>query len=155
MIRILRTYKYSASAESFHIRNTDTDEMIFNVPPNHNNPSAKDKEDYLCLTADRYDVSIIGTGRTWYEKSNLYIYSLLPEGEEEMVLMAHYDSNQNNEMHYYLRRHSISSVEQWHYKMGEVPANGKSRRAQRYFPWNKGVSGFRGAVCIRRGRELL
>ena len=123
MIRILRTYKYSASTESFHIRNTDTDEMIFNVPPNHNNPSAKDKEDYLCLTADRYDVSIIGTGRTWYEKSNLYIYSLLPEGEEEMVLMAHYDSNQNNEMHYYLRRHSISSVEQWHYKMGEVPAN--------------------------------
>ena len=38
-------------------------------------------------------------------------------------LQARFDDNQNNDNTYYLRRNTINVMEEWYYKMGEVPAN--------------------------------
>ena len=138
MLRILRTYRYSPSTEGFRIRNTDNDELLLNVATGNTFPLNRDREDFFCVTVSRYDVTVEGTNDDWSSKSYLYIYELLPEGEQELLVKMRYDSLQANDMTYYLRRHEISPMEQWYYKMGEVPANWYSESVD---GWSQGVRG--------------
>ena len=138
MLRILRTYKYSPSTEGFRIRNTENDELLLNVATGNTFPLNQDRVDYFCVTVDRYDVTVEGTSDDWSSKSYLYIYELLPEGEEELLVKMRYDSLQANDMTYYLRRHAISPMQQWYYKMGEVPANWYNESVE---GWSQGIRG--------------
>ena len=115
--------------------------MIFEVPANHTHPERKDWIHYLCLSMDRFDIVFNSTSSYWFRDSYFYLYYLLPDGEEEMVLKGRYDDYQNNVHHHYVRRPSINHSEQWYYKMGEVPTNwfgddtsGWSQAARGSFP---------------------
>ena len=123
MIRILRTYKSSASYEGFRIRNTANDDILLEVMTGHTNPDNTDVVSYLCVTVDRFDVTLYCTNLYWMSDSYLYVYGMLPDGQEELLLKTRYDSYLALDTTHYLRRHAIHSVEQWYYKMGEVPEN--------------------------------
>ena len=119
LLRILRTYKGSASKEAFRIRNTVNEDMLMEVPLGHSYPSSTDRVDYLCVTVDRFDVTVDCSTTYWESGSYLYIYAELPDGQEELILKARQDGYQNNDVTYYLRRQSVTVMEQWYYKMGD------------------------------------
>ena len=123
LIRVVRSYGVSPSTEGFRIRDTSNDAILLDVPTDNTHPASKEWITYLCVTADRYDITLYGTTAYWTYNSYVYLYSLLPEGKEEMLLRARFDNNQKNDIVYYLRRHVIKDSEQWFYKMGEVPSN--------------------------------
>ena len=91
--------------------------------PGHLNPDNTDAVNYLCVTAERFDVTLYGTMTFWRSESYIYVYSLLPGNTEELLLRARYDANLALDITHYLRRHAIHAAEQWYYRMGEVPAN--------------------------------
>ena len=123
MIQIQRVYNGLSSSEGFRIRNTENDDILLDVPLGHNHPSSGTWIHYLCVTVDRFDVTLYSGSTVWSVSSFLYLYGMLPEGQNEMLLKARFDGRQNNDIEYFLRRHSIHDSEQWYYKMGEVPAN--------------------------------
>ena len=136
--KILRTYKTSPQNEFFRIRDTSNDNILFEVQSGHSHTAGEDWITYLCITVDRFDVTFDSTSTYWYSGSYYYMYSLLPDGEEEMVLKGRYDANQNNESTSYLRRPVINHSEQWYYKMGEVPTNWHSSETS---GWSQGSRG--------------
>ena len=115
--------------------------MIFEVPVNHTHPGSQDWIDCIDIDVDRFDVVFNSTNTSWFRDSYFYLYHMLPDGEEEMVLKGRYDGYQNNVHNVYVRRPSINHSEQWYYKMGEVPTNwfgddtsGWSQAARGSFP---------------------
>ena len=123
LLRILRTYKSSASREAFRIRNTANDALLMEVPTGHTYPSSQDRVDYFCVTVDRFDITLDCSYTYWAKNSYIYVYAVLTESNEELLLKARFDGNQNNDNTYYLRRNSINVMEDWFYKMGDVPGN--------------------------------
>ena len=119
LLRVLRTYKSNANKEAFRIRNTVNEDMLMEVPLGHSYPSNTDRVDYLCVTVDRFDVTVDCSTTYWESGSYLYIYAELPDGQEELILKARQDGYQNNDVTYYLRRQSVTVMEQWYYKMGD------------------------------------
>ena len=107
MIHILRAYRFNTEYEAFRIRNTANDEILLDVPLGQTLPMYTDWHYYLCVMADRFDVTLYSSNNAWVVNSFLYIYGLLPEGTEEMLLKGRYDANQNNDHVFYLRRHAI------------------------------------------------
>ena len=138
MLRIRRAYQGRASSEAFHIRNTANDEMLLDVPIGHSHPSSSDTIIYYCMTAERFDVTLESDYNTWEKNSYLYVYMILPENEEELMLKARYDSLQSNDITYYLRLPSVASAGQWYYKMGQVPQNWFSEEVS---GWQQGSRG--------------
>ncbi|KNB41646.1 hypothetical protein JH06_4874, partial [Blastocystis sp. subtype 4] len=139
--RILRTYTSNPQYEYFRIRDSSNDDILYEIQSDHTHAANTDWETYLCITVDRFDVAFYSTSTCWYSGSYYYMYSLLPDGEEEMVLKGRYDNYQSNVHTHYLRRPSINHSEQWYYKMGEVPNNwfgddtsGWSQAARGSFP---------------------
>ena len=115
--------------------------MIFEVPVNHTHPGSQDWIDCIDIDVDRFDVVFNSTTSSWKKNSYFYLYAMLPDGEEEMVVKGRYDTDQGNVHHHYVRRPSINHSEQWYYKMGEVPTNwfgddtsGWSQAARGSFP---------------------
>ena len=123
LLTIIRTYQYSGNIEAFRIRNTATDELLMEVPIGHTNPANTDVANTLCVNAERYDVTLDCSDIHWYQNSYIYVYAMLADGESELMLKARYDGYQSNDNTYYLRRHTINVVDEWYYKMGELPAN--------------------------------
>ena len=123
LLRILRTYKSWASKEAFRIRNTDNDALLMEVAVDHSYPNSQDHVDYFCVTVDRFDVTLDCSYTYWISGSYIYVYAVLTDDKEELLLKARFDGNQNNDNTYYLRRNTINVMEEWYYKMGEVPAN--------------------------------
>ena len=121
MLRILRTYKYSPSYEGFRINNSENDAVLFDVSTGHSNPANVDKVDYFCVTVDRFDVTLYSTSTYWQSNSYIYVYGVISESEEELLLRARYDNYIGNDAIYYLRHPAIKGYEQWYYKMGNVP----------------------------------
>ena len=138
LIRIVRSYGVSPSTEGFRIRDTSNDAILLEIPTGNTHPVSTEWTTYLCVTADRYDITLFGTTAFWTYNSYVYLYSLLPEGNEEMLLRARFDNNQKNDIVYYLRRHVIKDSEQWFYKMGEVPSNWYDSNTQ---GWTQGSFG--------------
>ncbi|KAK8791354.1 hypothetical protein WA171_002301, partial [Blastocystis sp. BT1] len=141
LYKIVRTYKTSPQNEFFRIRNSYDDTLLFELEAGHSHPASRDWTQYLCMTVDRFDVTLDSTSKYWIPNSYFYLYAMLPDGEEEMVLKGRYDANQGNVHTHYLRRPSINHSEEWYYKMGEVPTNwfgddtsGWSQAARGSFP---------------------
>ncbi|KAK8797650.1 hypothetical protein WA171_005182 [Blastocystis sp. BT1] len=123
------------------IHDTSDESIIYQIQPGHSQGSFGLETHYLCITADRFDVVFNLTTTYWMSSSYYYMYVLLPDGEEEMVLKGRYDADQKNVHHHYVRCPSINHSEQWYYKMGEVPTNwfgddtsGWSQAARGSFP---------------------
>ena len=123
LLRILRTYRSPASAEAFRIRDTATDAMLMEVPIGHTNPSGRDHVDYLCVSAERFDVTLDCSSLNWASNSYIYVYAVLIDQEEELLLKARFDGFQSNDNTYYLRRYTINVLDEWHFKMGSLPSN--------------------------------
>ncbi|KAK8808957.1 hypothetical protein WA171_001086 [Blastocystis sp. BT1] len=139
--KIVRTYQSRPELEFFSIYDTATGNVIFEVPVNHTHPERKDWIHCIDIDVDRFDVVFNSTTTSWEKNSYFYLYHMLPDGEEEMVLKGRYDTGNVNIHHHYLRRPSINHSEQWYYKMGEVPTNwfgddtsGWSQAARGSFP---------------------
>ena len=118
-----------------------TGNVIFEVPVNHTHPGSQDWIHCIDIDVDRFDVVFNSTTSSWKKNSYFYLYAMLPDGEEEMVVKGRYDGYQHNVHHHYVRRPSINHSEQWYYKMGEVPTNwfgddtsGWSQAARGSFP---------------------
>ena len=138
MIHVLRTYGYVNSDEGFRVRNTVNDDILMEVPTGHSHPGGEDWHGYLCVAVDQFDVTLYSTDTHWYSYSFIYLYGMLPEGKEELLLKARFDSDEASDIVYYLRRHAIAPAEQWYYKMGEVPANWHSNDMN---GWSQAVYG--------------
>ena len=115
--------------------------MIFEVPVNHTHPGSQNWIHCIDIDVDRFDVVFNSTTSSWKKNSYFYLYAMLPDGEEEMVVKGRYDADQHNVHHHYVRRPSINDSEEWYYKMGEVPTNwfgddtsGWSQAARGSFP---------------------
>ncbi|KAK8806653.1 hypothetical protein WA171_004334 [Blastocystis sp. BT1] len=139
--KIVRTYESSPQNEYFRIRDSSNDNILYEIQSGHTHPAYLDWETYLCITVERFDVTFYSTSTYWMSDSYYYMYALLPDGEEEMVVKGRYDNYQSNVHTHYLRRPSINHSEQWYYKMGEVPTNwfgddtsGWSQAARGSFP---------------------
>ncbi|KNB41242.1 hypothetical protein JH06_5620 [Blastocystis sp. subtype 4] len=111
--KIVRTYKSSPQNEFFRIRDSSNDNIVYQIQSGHSHPASQDWTHYLCITVDRFDVIFDSTSTYWTSDSYFYMYSLLPDGEEEMVLKGRYDSFEGNEHDIYLHRPVINHSEQW------------------------------------------
>ena len=92
---------------------------IFEVPVNHTHPGSQDWIHCIDIDVDRFDVVFNSTTSSWKKNSYFYLYAMLPDGEEEMVVKGRYDADQHNVHHHYVRRPSSKHSEQWYYKMGD------------------------------------
>ena len=120
--KILRTYKSNPQTEYFRIRDSSNDNIIFEVPSGHSHEANKDWVKYLCITVERFDISVYDPSY-WITGSYLYLYLMLPNNEQELVTKMRYDSYQSNEHNHYLRTPSISPKSNWYYNMNTVPDN--------------------------------
>ena len=135
--KLLRTYKSSPQTEYFRIRDSSNDNIIFEVPSGHSHEANKDWVKYLCITVERFDISVYDPSY-WLSGSYLYLYLMLPDNEQELVTKMRYDSYQSNEHNHYLRIPSIAPNANWNYKMNEVPANWYSDSSSAWQTGSKG-----------------
>ena len=140
MLRIVRMNQADCTNEAFRIRNTATEEMLLNVPVGHSCTPNEESVDYLCVSVDRYDVTVDGS-QYWDLDSYLLLYAMLGEDNDELILKTRFDALKGNEHTHYFRRHTINIGEQWYYKMEDVPSNwyddntsGWSQSAKGSFP---------------------
>ena len=138
LLRILRTYKSIPGDEAFRIRDSVTDELLMEVAIGNTYSSYTDHVDYLCMTVDRFDVTVDGSSSFWCANSYIYVYAVLADNEEDLILKARFDNYQHNDNTYWLRRESITISEQWYYKMGDVPANWYDDNTSGWTQGNKG-----------------
>ena len=137
LYKLVRTYKSSPQTEYFKIRDTSNDNVIFEVQSGHTHEANKDWVKYLCITVERFDIAVYDPSY-WISGSYLYLYMMLPEGEQELVTKMRYDSYQNNNHDAYLRTPSIKHSSNWNYKMNEVPANWYSDTSSAWQTASKG-----------------
>ena len=123
LYKLVRTYQQNPQYESFRIRNTADNSILYEVEANHAHPARATWEHFLCLQAERWDVSVYSTYNDWTSNSWLYVYYVLPAGEMEMVVKMRYDSYQVNDHTWYIHRPSVAPAQSWYYSMGNVPAN--------------------------------
>ena len=121
--KLVRSYRIQPQSEAFRIRNTANDDILYEVAVGHSHPAKQDWIHYICITVDRFDITVYGEGTVWSSSSFLYLYALLPDNEEEMLVKMRFDEVQGNDHEYFLRRYSIDHSQQWYYKMGDLPAN--------------------------------
>ena len=141
---LTRTYKYGTAAEYFRIYDSSNMNILFDLPANHGHPANVVWNQYLCITVDRFDVALYSTSNSWRTNSYLYIYYLLPNNEQEMVLKMRYDADQNNIHNVYLRRPVVGYSEQWKYKFDSIPANWYT--ADVFNSWSQNTRGNFGAA---------
>ena len=123
MLDVRMVHTYYPDTQAFRLRNTATNEMILEMALDNTHQAQSEVSYLLCVNVDRYDITVDSSGSYWASKSYLYVYSLLPNNEREMVVKARFDNNAGTPSTYYLRPNTITPASQWYYKMGEVPAN--------------------------------
>ena len=122
LYHVLRTYRVSPNAEFYHIRDASTGEVLLEAGSGHEFPANKDHSDYLCVKAASFDVSIDASTAYWQPGSYLFLYSVISNTEEELILKTRFDSYLEVPTVYSFYRNSINSFESWFYKMSLLPA---------------------------------
>ena len=100
LYKILRTYLFNPQIESFRIRHSSNDQLIFEVNTGHNHPATEEWTHLLSITQHPFDVALYHTSSNWVQNSSISIYYLISQSEEEMILKARYDSIQGNDANY-------------------------------------------------------
>ena len=141
LYKITRSYKSNPQAESFRIYDTATSTVIYEVQEGHSHADNVNWNHYICISQERFDVVFYHTEKNWSYGSYFYLYYILPNMEEEMVLKGRFDANENTVTNHFLRRPAIGGGQQWYYKFDSVPANwhssdvsGWSQAARGTFP---------------------
>ena len=137
--RIVRSYKANAAKEAYRIRNSVTDELLYEIPVENSHANNQDRTEFICITVDRFDVTVDGSSLFWTSESYIYVYSWLPEGEWEMILRARYDAKEGNEASYYLRRNTVNPLSEWYYKSGEVPSDWHDDNTSGWTAYHRGT----------------
>ena len=124
MIQLKRTYKSSATREMYSITN-EQNEVIFNVDANSGQKASTTEYKYLCIPDGRYKVTLdVNSVVYWVSGSFLEIFLVIQYEEYEQILRVRYDNNIHLPTTYYFDAHFlVSGLDQWYYKMGEVPSN--------------------------------
>ena len=123
LLRVVRSYQFSPEKEAFRIRDTSNDAVLLEVPLGNTLPASQEHVDYLCVDAERFDVTVDGSGANWSYGSYLSVFAVLADGEEELMLKTRFDAQQGNDATFYLRRPSVGIKEQWFYRMGDIPSD--------------------------------
>ena len=121
LLNITRVYSSNPSSEGFRIRNGNS--IIFEEKPGTTQIAHSVKTTFFCVASKTYEVELTSSINSWARNSYLYITSILPGDEEDMLLRARYCSLQGNEHIYYFHTHSIKPRDKWHYKMGSIPSD--------------------------------
>ena len=61
--------------EAYRIRNSVTDELLYEVPIGNNHVNNQDRTEYICITVDRFDVTVDGSVQYWARDSFIYVYN--------------------------------------------------------------------------------
>ena len=123
LYRIVRTYKLNPQYESFCIRETGTDLIIYEVPIGHDHTPSINWETYVCITVDRFDIALYSTVNAWELNSYILMYVVLTNGEEEMIMKDRFDSDIGTMNIHYFRTPTVKAKDEWFYLMGEVPTD--------------------------------
>ena len=124
IINVLRTYGYSATYESFEIKDASTQQVIMSVAANSGQVNNEDWSSIACVTGTKYEVSVGSTSTYWQYDSFLYVRAVLSNDEMETILRIRYDSNIGfNTMRTFNAQFAILPHSNWYYKSGDVPAD--------------------------------
>ena len=124
LVTALRTYKSSATAESFSIKDMTTQQVVLSVALNSGQVSNQDWSAVLCLTSPKYEIDVGSSNNFWMEKSRLYVNAMLTVDEYETIVRMRYDAYLGTPVDFVMNAQwSVGNHAQWFYKMGEVPAN--------------------------------
>ena len=124
LVNVLRTYgAQGAQNEYFTIKDSSSGDVVLSVNANDGQQDGETKSYYLCLTANKYEVTIGANGQFWYV-SFVYIRTVLSTNEMETILRMRYD----NYMHLATTRtfnplYSIPSHSDWYYYTGQTIPN--------------------------------
>ena len=121
LLHWVRSYQKQPRLEGFRIRDTDTNQLIFSVPIGNTHPENTEYGEYLCIMVDRYDITTDCSTSSWAKGSYLYVYSVLPGNEEDMILRTRFDAIVSTTATHYFYRSSILPMGEWYYKMNEIP----------------------------------
>ena len=138
MYKVLRQYGRFPDGEWFRFRDTSNDDILLEVPPDHGHEASSVHTYYLCITMDRFDLTVYCNSKYWYMGSYVYVYYMLPNGEEEMIGKNRYDANQSNHHEQFYMRPVVYDSEQWNYKMGSVPSGWTDNNVS---GWSQGARG--------------
>ena len=92
VIQLLRTYKSTASSESFTIVNAETNEVLYEVTASSGQPDNQDWVTRICVNANRIGIDVSSFGRYWLTGSFLYVQVILSTGQTETLLRARLDA---------------------------------------------------------------
>ena len=123
MYKIVREYKLSPQSEAFRFYDSSNMNIIYEIQAGHNHAANQNWVQLICIAPERFDVVFSNTGNYWSSGSYFYLYYMLPNGEQEMVVKGRFDAWENSVTNVYVRRPTIGYSEQWHYKFDSVPAN--------------------------------
>ena len=100
LYKIVRTYLFNPQMDSFPIRDSSNDQLIYEVNTGHNHPATEEWTHLLCITQDHFDLTLYHTSSNWVQYSYMSIHYLISQSEEEMILKARYNSIQGNDANY-------------------------------------------------------
>ena len=122
LYKIVRTYDIHPEEEYFSIYDGATSTVIFEVPKSHGHLPKKTWEHFICIPNQRIHTIFYHTSYTfWAYNSYFYMYYMLPDNEEELVVKGRYDHSINVNTNHFIRRPAVEHSEKWHYKFDTVP----------------------------------
>ena len=139
MIQLKRTYKSSASRESYSITN-EAGVVVLEELANSGQTSYSVKYLYLCLPDGRYKLTLdVDSVVYWYSESYLELFKVVQYNEYEQILRSRYDNNLHLPTVYYFdAEYLVKGLQQWYYKMGSVPSQWYNSNVD---GWGQGVRG--------------
>lgn len=140
MYTIVRTYTRSGSNECFTIRESATDNLLYEEACGVSRPMNTVVTSFICTDVDSFYVTLSSRLYSWFARSYLIINYVIGDGEEEMILKTRYDIHLGIETKQYLLRPSIGVSSNWLYKMGEVPSDWFAPSASTA-DWSTGMKG--------------
>ena len=127
MLNILRTYKSSATYESFEIKDATNQQVLISVASNSGQINNEDWTSVACVTGSKYQVTVGSTSTYWSSLSFLYVRAVLSGSEMETVLRMKYDSRVGfATTRTFNAQFAILPHSNWYYKHGEVPTDWSS-----------------------------
>ena len=139
MIQVKRTYKSSATRESFSITN-EAGEVVLGEAANSGQTSYTVKYFYLCIPDGRYKLTLnVESVVYWYSESYIELFKVVQYNEYEQILRSRYDSYLHlPTVFYFDAEYLVKCLQQWYYKMGTVPSDWYNSNVE---GWSQGSRG--------------
>ena len=155
LYRFSRTYQSNPQNEFFSVRDAVNGATLLAVTSNHNHTPDKEWSQYLCVSSEQIEIVLTGESSAWDEKSYLFVYYVLVDGEEELMFKGRYDELQGNEHVFVLHRPSIPDDSEWYVYSDGVPSTwydssvtGWSLSKRGAYPASAGVQLFKRSFVV-------